>query len=53
VGSARKRQARRIQGYYSQRAQGLIWMLTMYSKNVTDTLSAEVLRKIRAEVDDG
>jgi mRNA-degrading endonuclease RelE of RelBE toxin-antitoxin system len=39
--------------YFLQRAQGLIWMLTMYSKNVTDTLSADVLRKIRAEIEDG
>jgi hypothetical protein len=39
--------------YYLQRTQGSIWMLTMYSKNVTDTLSTDVLRKIRAEIEDG
>ena len=39
--------------YYLQRSQGFIWMLTMYSKNVTDTLPADVLRKIRAEIEDG
>lgn len=39
--------------YYLQRAQGSIWLLTMYAKNVTDTLSADVLRRIRAEIEDG
>ena len=39
--------------YCLQPAQGSIWMLTMYAKNVTDTLSADVLRKIRAEIEDG
>lgn len=39
--------------YYLQRAQGSIWLLTKYAKNVTDTLSADVLRRIRAEIEDG
>ncbi len=37
--------------YYPKTAQGIIWMLTMYPKNVADTIPAHVLRKIRKEVD--
>jgi mRNA-degrading endonuclease RelE of RelBE toxin-antitoxin system len=39
--------------YYVRRADGVIWMLTMYPKNVTDSIPAHVLRQIRKEVDDG
>jgi mRNA-degrading endonuclease RelE of RelBE toxin-antitoxin system len=39
--------------YYVRRANGVIWMLTMYPKNVAENLSARVLRQIKKEVDDG
>ena len=38
--------------YYLKPAQGVIWMLTIYPKNVTDNIPAHVLRQIRKEVDD-
>ena len=38
--------------YCVRRAQGVIWMLTMYPKNVADEISAHVLRQIRREMDD-
>jgi hypothetical protein len=37
--------------YYPKTAQGVIWMLTMYPKNVADSISAKTLRKISKEVD--
>jgi mRNA-degrading endonuclease RelE of RelBE toxin-antitoxin system len=39
--------------YYVRRADGVIWMLTMYPKNVADNIPAHVLRQIRKEVEDG
>jgi mRNA-degrading endonuclease RelE of RelBE toxin-antitoxin system len=39
--------------YYLRREHGVIWMLTMYPKNVTDNIPVQVLRQIRKEVDDG
>jgi len=33
--------------YYVRRAHGVIWMLTMYPKNVADNIPAHVLRQIR------
>ncbi|HXF40949.1 MAG TPA: type II toxin-antitoxin system RelE/ParE family toxin [Blastocatellia bacterium] len=39
--------------YYAKQADGIIWMLTMYPKNVIDNISAHVLRKIREEIDNG
>jgi mRNA-degrading endonuclease RelE of RelBE toxin-antitoxin system len=39
--------------YYAKITQGMIWMLTMYPKNVTETISVHVLRQIRKEVEDG
>jgi mRNA-degrading endonuclease RelE of RelBE toxin-antitoxin system len=38
--------------YYVKRASGVIWLLTMYPKNVADNIPANVLRRIREEVDD-
>ena len=38
--------------YYVRRANGVIWMLTMYPKNVADTIPAHVLRQIREEIED-
>lgn len=39
--------------YYVKRANGIIWMLTMYPKNVAENIPAHALRQIRKEVDDG
>jgi hypothetical protein len=39
--------------YYAKTAQRVIWMLTMYPKNVADNIPAQVLRQIRREVEDG
>jgi hypothetical protein len=39
--------------YYVRRGNGVIWMLTMYPKNVAENISAHVLRQIKKEVDDG
>jgi hypothetical protein len=39
--------------YFARLAQGVIWMLTMYPKNVAENIPAHVLRQIRKEVDDG
>ena len=39
--------------YYVRRANGVIWMLTMYPKNVAENISAHVLRQIKKEVEDG
>ena len=39
--------------YYAQVERGVIWMLTMYPKNVSDNIPAHVLRAIRREVENG
>jgi mRNA-degrading endonuclease RelE of RelBE toxin-antitoxin system len=39
--------------YFARVERGVIWMLTMYPKNVRDTIPADVLRRIREEVDNG
>lgn len=39
--------------YYAKIAQGVIWMLTIYPKNVAENIPAHVLRRIRNEVEDG
>jgi mRNA-degrading endonuclease RelE of RelBE toxin-antitoxin system len=39
--------------YYVRRAHGIIWLLTLYPKNVVENISAHVLRQIKKEVDDG
>jgi mRNA-degrading endonuclease RelE of RelBE toxin-antitoxin system len=39
--------------YYVVRTRGLIWMLTMYPKNVADDIPANVLRQIRKEIENG
>jgi hypothetical protein len=38
--------------YFARIEQGVIWMLTMYPKNVKDDIPAHVLRQIRKEVED-
>ena len=37
--------------YYTKIHEGLIWMLTIYPKNVTENIPAHVLRKIKGEID--
>ena len=39
--------------YFAEIEQGLIWMLTMYAKNVAENIPAHVLRAIRREVENG
>ena len=39
--------------YYLRRTQGVIWLLTMYPKNVADDIPVHVLRRIRKEGEDG
>jgi hypothetical protein len=39
--------------YFAKVAQGVVWMLTMYPKNVVENIPAHVLRQIRKEVEDG
>lgn len=38
--------------YFARLAQGHIWMLTIYPKNVAENIPAHVLRQIRKEIDD-
>ena len=38
---------------FTKMEQSLIWMLTMYAKNVKDEIPAKVLRQIRKEVENG
>ncbi len=37
--------------YYVAHARGVFWMLTMYPKNVADSIPASLLRKIREEIE--
>lgn len=37
--------------YYLERADGIIWMLTLYAKNETSDIAPETLRKIKDEID--
>lgn len=39
--------------YYVKRANGVIWLLTMYPKNVAENIPAAILKRIREEVEDG
>jgi hypothetical protein len=38
--------------YFLRTKQGQIWMLTLYPKNVTESIPAHVLRQIKDEIDD-
>jgi mRNA-degrading endonuclease RelE of RelBE toxin-antitoxin system len=38
--------------YYLRSRQGVIWMLTLYAKNVAENIPAHVLRQIRKELED-
>jgi len=37
--------------YFVQRPDGIIWMLTLYPKNVADNIPAHVLWQIRREIE--
>jgi hypothetical protein len=37
--------------YYARTHRGEIWMLTIYAKNVAQSIPATVLRRIRDEID--
>jgi mRNA-degrading endonuclease RelE of RelBE toxin-antitoxin system len=37
--------------YYARVREGVIWMLTIYAKNVAENIPAGVLRKIKEEID--
>jgi hypothetical protein len=39
--------------YFVQKDPGVLWMLTMYPKNVQENIPAGLLRKIRKEVENG
>jgi hypothetical protein len=38
--------------YYVRTRAGVIWMLTVYAKGVTESIPAHVLRQIRKEIED-
>jgi len=38
--------------YYVRSRHGVIWLLTLYPKNVAENISAHTLRKIRKEIED-
>ena len=38
--------------YFLRPERGVIWMLTMYPKNVADNIPAHVLKQIREEIED-
>jgi hypothetical protein len=38
--------------YYLRLREGVIWMLTLYPKNVADNIPTHVLRQIRKEIED-
>ena len=38
--------------YFLRPEQGVIWMLTLYPKNVADAIPAHVLKQIREEIED-
>jgi mRNA-degrading endonuclease RelE of RelBE toxin-antitoxin system len=39
--------------YYARLRQGVILMLTMYPKNVSENIPAHILRQIRKEIENG
>ena len=38
--------------YYLQSLQGQVWLLTLYPKNVQDSIPGHLLRKIKDEIDE-
>lgn len=39
--------------YYLANLRGTIWLLTMYPKNVQETIPVSMLKEIREEIEDG
>jgi hypothetical protein len=39
--------------YFSRLVENEIWLITMYPKNVSETIPAAVLKKIRKEIENG
>ena len=39
--------------YYVKRLDGVIWMLTIYPKNIIEDIPAHILRQIREEIANG
>lgn len=39
--------------YFVRNIHGMIWMLTIYPKNVADSIPGHVLKKIREEIESG
>jgi hypothetical protein len=39
--------------YYLRSREGVIWLLTLYSKSVAENIPTSVLRRIRQEIEDG
>jgi len=37
--------------YYVKIRQGQIWMLTIYAKDVTESIPSHVMKKIKEEID--
>ena len=37
--------------YFIRRSNDIIWMLTMYPKNVTDSIPGNILKQIREEIE--
>ena len=40
-----------LPNYYLLRARGKIWMLTVYGKNVRETIAAHLLRQMKEAID--
>lgn len=38
--------------YYAKTREGVIWVLTLYAKNVAENIPAHILRQIKQEIDD-
>jgi hypothetical protein len=38
--------------YYFRSARGQIWMLTLYAKNVRESIPAHVLKELKETIDD-
>ena len=39
--------------YFVRRPKGVIWMLTIYPKNVMDSIPGYILKQIRKEIENG
>ena len=37
--------------YYLRTAQGVVWLLTLYPKNVRDNIAPHILKQIREEIE--